>query len=341
MRRFFVAGGVILIAMLILSNAVMASSPFGVGLAEQTPSTTGPLAGFFKWIAAQQSAFYKSLTEAVKALKTNKEAGWLLVGLSFAYGVFHAAGPGHGKAVISSFVLANEQTVRRGIILSFAAALAQALTAIILIGVAAMALNMTSIAITQTTRWFELGSYFAVMSLGLWLIWVKLVRGLVTRGGAHTHAHDDDHHHHDHHHVHHHDHAENSSSAEVCASCGHVHAPDPAQLQGEMSLNKAWSVILAVGLRPCTGALIVLVFALSQGLVWAGILSTLAMALGTGLTVSVLASLAVGAKGAALRFFGEGGVNDKIHRVIEVMGAFVVFFLGAVMLVASIGWGGA
>lgn len=105
-----------------------------------------------------------------------------------------------------------------------------------------------------------------------------------------------------------------------------------------MSLTRAWSVILAVGLRPCTGALVVLVFAMSQGLWLAGVGATFAMALGTGLTVSVLATLAVTAKGVALRLAGEGRAMT-VHRVVEGIGALLVLVLGATLLIASLGWG--
>jgi ABC-type nickel/cobalt efflux system permease component RcnA len=111
-------------------------------------------------------------------------------------------------------------------------------------------------------------------------------------------------------------------------------------LQGEITVAKAASIILAVGLRPCTGALVVLVFALSQGMVAAGVVSTLAMAVGTGITVSLLAGLAVSAKELAVRLFGEGSpAAVKIHRTIEILGAMVVLLLGITLLIAAVGWG--
>lgn len=335
-------------------DALAAGSPFGIGLAEPAYRPSGPFAAFFAWIAAEQSAFYQGLKDALKAIKSDGTAGLWLVGLSFAYGVFHAAGPGHGKAVISSYVLANEQTARRGIALSFASAFAQAVTAVALIGVAAIVLNMTSIAITETTRYFELGSYLMVMAIGAGLIWAKILRPWLpsrrpqTLGAASAAAHPagGHHHHHHHHHGHDHfhsrDHGHHHAPGEVCSSCGHLHAPDPGQLQGEMSIAKAWSVILAVGLRPCTGALVVLIFALAQGLVWAGVMATFAMALGTGITVAVLAGLAVGAKGLAERVFGgEGRAVARVHYAVEGAGAVFVFLLGATLFIAATGWGAA
>lgn len=340
------------------TSAVAAPSPFGVGLPEQTMTPGGPLSGVFAWVAAQQTAFYSALTAAIKEIKADGTAVWWLMALSFGYGVFHAAGPGHGKAVISSYVLANGETLKRGIVLSFASALAQAVTAIVLIGVATAILRMTSIAITETTRWFELGSYLAVMLLGVYLVWQKILRPLlpVRRPAAlgaqavaatgcghahHEHSRHDHHHHghgHDHHHHHAHDH--DAHPGEACSSCGHVHAPPVEMLKEPVSLARAWSVILAVGLRPCTGALVVLVFAISQGLALAGVAATFAMAIGTGLTVSVLATLAVTAKDVALKLTGSGGAVT-VHRVAEGLGALLVFLLGATLFVAAAGWGGA
>lgn len=378
MRSFKLRDVVVAVALLAVftlalpsSVALAAPSPFGVGLPEQSIGPSGFFSGFFMWVAAQQTAFYSALTAAIKEMKADGTAGWWLMGLSFAYGVFHAAGPGHGKAVISSYILANGETLKRGILLSFASALAQAVTAIVLIGLASILLRMTSIAITETTRWFELGSYFAVMLLGVWLVWRKIVRPMIPvrrpvalgaqvacavdhhhahshdHGHSHDHAHhghdhaQDDHSGHDHGGHNHHDHAGHGhvhAAGDACPSCGHVHAPPPEMLEGRFSLARAWSVILAVGLRPCTGALVVLVFAISQGLWLAGVGATLAMAVGTGVTVSALATLAVMAKGAALRIAGGGGAH-RVHRFAEAAGALLVLFLGTSLFVAAVGWG--
>lgn len=364
--------------MVAAGSAVAAPSPFGVGLAEPSYAPGGILSGVFGWIAQQQKAFYASLTAAIKAMKDDGSAAWWLMGLSFLYGVFHAAGPGHGKAVISSYVLANGETLRRGILLSFASAFAQAVTAVAVIGIASLLLRMTAIAITETTRWFEVGSYAVVALLGVYLVWRKILRPLLTPRrpvalGAqavvactHDHDHDHDHHHgsshaHSHGHDHSHDHGHHPVHAhvdghghghahvllrahahdmgEVCGSCGHVHAPPPSMLTGEFSLTRAWSVILAIGLRPCTGALVVLVFAISQGLALAGVAATFAMAVGTGLTVSLLAVLAMVAKDLALRSVG-GRAAARLHAGIEGFAALLVFLLGTSLLIAAIGWGG-
>lgn len=303
----------------------------------------GILDQFFGTIALKQKEFYQKLIAALREFRNDPNAGWWLMWISFAYGVFHAAGPGHGKAIITSYVVANEETLKKGIVLSFASAFAQAVTAIVLVGGIAVVFNLTSIAIENTARWFEIGSYVLIASLGGWLLWQKAVRPLLSNladrlaggrlalAGASAHGH---HHHHDHGHHHH------IGPDGVCSTCGHAHAPTPDMLQGKITLARAGSIILAVGLRPCTGALFVLSFALSQEMIAAGVASTLAMAVGTGITVSLLAGLAVGAKDVAVRLSGESSTMAfRIHRSIEILGAAIVFLLGITLLIATLGWG--
>lgn len=294
---------------------------------------------WFGTIARYQAAFYQKLVGTLRAFRSNPNAGWLLMALSFAYGIFHAAGPGHGKAIITSYVVANNETLKKGILLSFVSALAQAVTAIVLVGVAAVIFNLTSIAIQDTARWFEIGSYVLITGLGAMLLWQKALRPMLfaaTSGAGYGHGHGHAHDHHNHHDHHHHDIGPDGT----CSTCGHAHAPTPDMLQGKITVGRAASIILAVGLRPCSGALIVLVFALSQGMIAAGIASALAMAVGTGITVSSLAGLAVGAKGIAMRLSGEeSALAHWVHRSIEIGGAFLVLFLGVTLLIATFGWG--
>jgi len=123
----------------------------------------------------------------------------------------------------------------------------------------------------------------------------------------------------------------------VCETCGHSHAPDPALIAGDnFSWKTAWSAIVAVGLRPCSGALIVLSFAFLNGLWMGGVLSVLAMALGTAITVTVLASIAVLAKNWAVAIAGNGRAGDGVQAFVEIGGAALVFTLGLVLLTASL-----
>ena len=302
--------------------------PFGVPESGTGMGGPGWLASFFGQVAVWQSHFYRQLTGAVRAWQADGGAAWTLIGLSFAYGVFHALGPGHGKAVISSYVVANRQTARNGALLALASALIQALVAIVMVAVLALVFNATAATMNQATRWLELASYGLVTLLGAWLVWIKAVRPLLRRRRE-AHASADAHHHHHHHH-------------DDDCGCGHAHVPAPDQVAGELNWRRAVSAILAVGLRPCSGALIVLVFALSQGFFLAGVASALAMGLGTGLTVAALACLAVAAGGAATRI-GQRLSSTGAARVrygVEALAAVAVLLLGVMLLGGMVAGGG-
>ncbi|WP_127600305.1 nickel/cobalt transporter [Nitratireductor alexandrii] len=331
-----------------------AQSSLGIGTNEAMLPQTGLFGGLVNWVNTQQQAFYRALTGALKAMREDSGKLWLLVGLSFAYGIFHAAGPGHGKAVISSYMLANEVALKRGVMLSFVSAFLQALSAILLIGAVFLVLRGTAISMTGATWFLEVASYALITLFGAWLLWQKAGPRLRTRlfGGPVQNlsaaiATDHDHHHHHHHGAHAHDHAHNHGDGHhhhhdhapgaACASCGHAHAPNPQLISGDrFTWRTAWSAVAAVGLRPCSGALIVLTFSFLNGLWLGGIVSVLAMALGTAITVSVLATLAVVAKNWAVALAGDGRLGNRIHAAIEIGGAAFVFLIGLTLLTASL-----
>jgi ABC-type nickel/cobalt efflux system permease component RcnA len=321
---------VVVMALACMQSEVLAANSLGLGNPEPAIQPSGPFAGVLFWIQQQQKEFYQLTSETLKHIRSGKGGTWLLISLSFAYGVLHAAGPGHGKAVLSSYVLANEVALRRGILLSFASAALQAVTAIAAIGLLTLVLAGLGLRQSEFTRALELTSYLAIIVLGVWLLWKKL-RPAGSRVASKGHDHVDDHAHH-HHESHGHDH----QGAELCAECGHSHMPDPRQLGGKFNIREAWTAVLAVGLRPCSGALIVLSFAFLNGLYLAGIASTFAMAFGTGLTVAMIASIAVMAKGFALRVSGKGQANASVLRWIEIAGALFVLLVGLTLLMAAL-----
>ncbi len=151
--------------------AVAQTSPFGVGRAPTPPPPAAD--GVVGWVLAKQAEFYRGLSGLIRAAKADGSAAWGLFGLSFLYGVFHAAGPGHGKAVISSYLVANEETWRRGVVLSFASALLQALVAVAIVGIAAVLLNASAKTMGDAVRWIEIVSYALIAAVGARLLWVK------------------------------------------------------------------------------------------------------------------------------------------------------------------------
>jgi nickel/cobalt exporter len=310
------------------------AKPFGGPPPE--PGLTLPRGGFFGWLQDQQRGFYGAMTASLDALRSDWTAFWVLGGLSFLYGVFHAAGPGHGKVVISSYVLANETQLRRGVLLSVLSAMLQSVVAVVFVLIAAGLLGMTSIAMGDAANWIGVVSYAMVALLGLWLVLRKVFgwghghhEDMAHKAREHLNGHEGHEHHDHHHHAHghqehdHHDHA------------GHAHIVTPEATTG--SLREQLSVVLAVGLRPCSGALVVLVFALSQGLLPAGIAAVFLMGAGTAITVALLATLAVTAKGLARRIGGaDNPVTAAVVWWVELLGAAAVLAFGVLLLIASL-----
>lgn len=344
-----VLGLVLLIAALVPSGAeTRSATPFGVPVQGAAPSAfasqaaaplqaRGPFGKLLSWVADTQQSMQRELATSVKRLKSGNSIGaaLALAGLSFLYGIVHAVGPGHGKAIISSYVVANEETVRRGIMISFIAAALQALTAILLVGVLLIGLNATGLQVNAWANQLESVSYAMIALVGLYLLSTQSLRlwrshrdGSATQAATTkaAHAHGDHGHHHGHS-QHHHAHGE---------ACDHI--VDARQLAGPFSWRKVMAVVFSVGIRPCTGAILVLVFALTQGLFWAGVAATFAMALGTAITVAVLASLALGSRELALRLGGSNAAwANAVWTMCTIGGAVVILLFGLLLFFASLG----
>jgi len=334
-----------------------AASAQGISFGPRQPTSLSPSTGFVGWIFSQQAAFYRSLSSLIRSSKTNGSAVWGLLGLSFLYGIFHAAGPGHGKAVISSYLVANDETWRRGVVLSFASAMLQAVVAIAIVAIGAAVLEVTAKAMGDTVRVIEIVSYCLVVLIGVRLLWVKgrsffrsyrelsrptslgaaasvaelrITGALKSAGHCGCNHHDGHHHGHEHHDRADHDHA---CAHDHASAWGHAHAPEPEELAGPGGWKKGLTAVLAVGARPCSGAIIVLVFALSQDLFWTGVGSTLLMGVGTAIAVAAIATLAVYARNLASRVaFARSGVGTLAMKGIEVGAAAMIIVVGVLLL---------
>jgi ABC-type nickel/cobalt efflux system permease component RcnA len=268
-----------------------------------------------------QRDLHRRLAAAVRELKHGgiAAAGFLMT-ICLLYGVFHAVGPGHGKAVISAYLLANESAVRRGVLLAFLASLVQGLSAVLLVGLLAVLLDMAGTAVRDSVAPLESASYLLVALVGGWLLWSSL-------RGTHSHSHS---------HRHEHDGGPGGAAAAAC-SHGHLPAPGPAGAPGGTAA-KAASLVLAVGLRPCSGAVLVLLFALAHGVFGAGVAATFAMSLGTAATVSVLAVLTLFSKRLALAAVGANSRwVETAYRGFGLLGAGLLVVLGAGLFWVSLG----
>ena len=305
------------------------------------------------WAREKQQAFYGKLSATLRQMKgaSPLAAAWTLMLLSFGYGVFHAAGPGHGKAVISAWLLATENELKRGVLISFMSAVIQALTAILVVSVLFLVVASVGSTARNVAGVLESASYGLIALLGGYLIWTALLMlrpakapgtpapalaGATTTRQAialhdfsgfepmkasgpssspsPSHVHGPD------------------------CGCGHAHLPAASDVKGDWSFAKAFSLAFAVGIRPCTGALLVLVFANGLGLYWAGVAATFAMAVGTFITVSVIAAIAVYAKKlAAMMMRGNSRLLDWFGIGLRFAGGGAIAFLGTILFLGSLG----
>jgi nickel/cobalt exporter len=363
LSRTLVLGALAVTAVLAIDGVMhllAAQTPFG----GPRPPMNEQAGGIIGWLLAKQSEFYREMSSTIRAAKTDGSAVWALLAISFAYGIFHAAGPGHGKAVISSYLVANRETARRGIALAFVSAMLQSLVAVLMVAIGAWLLNITAKTMCGAEKIIAIASYGLIAAFGARLVWTKganFIRALQVHppvpalalasvsashghGGQdhadHDHTgHDHGHHQHSHfqaHHDHSHDdhgHAHDHDDHVHDEHCGHSHGPLPSELAGPGGWRRGLGAIFAVGLRPCSGAILVLVFALAQGLFWAGIAATFAMGIGTAITVAAIAVLAVSAGGIARRLSrASDGSGALIMRGIEFAAAGLVLLFGVGLL---------
>jgi len=281
---------------------------------------------FLSWVFTEQRAYHGSMTQALQDFSKSAgiNTGWTIVFGSFLYGVFHAAGPGHGKVILSTYLLTQPEKMKKSVGLAAVSALVQGLVAIFLVYGLFYLFGLVSKDMKLAVSWSERLAFALVIAIGLMLIW-RAVKGFGWFRSKHDHSHS---HSHAHDHHHHHD--------EVCESCGHAHTPTSDQVDQASDLRSTIGVILSIGLRPCSGAVLVLVFARFAGIPWAGVMSVLAISLGTALTVSAIAVLSVQARRIALSLAGSGTIwVDRVAWSLAFAGGVVLILLGWGLMAAS------
>lgn len=270
-----------------------------------------------------QRDLHRSLTLAITELSRTPSTGaWMtLLGVSFAYGVFHAAGPGHGKAVLATYLASHGGATRRALGLSFAASLLQGVTAIVMVVVLVHGLGWVTRQAMGSVVWVEQASFLLVALLGVWLCW-RAIRQL--RHAHRAQAPVAEPHHHEHSHSHSHSHSHDHAHC-----CGGAHHIEPQQA---LEWRTALMTVGAIGMRPCTGAVLMLGAASLLGQFHVGVASVLVMSLGTGITVSALAMASIVARGWATRRLER----QQSQQVVEKVAGWVALTGGALIVALGV-----
>ena len=268
-----------------------------------------------------QTKLNREITATLRDAKNGESLwpGFVIIGLSFLYGVFHAAGPGHGKMITTTYFLSRDAGWKQGVAMGSLIAVVQAVSAIILVGGLTLILNLGPAAVTQNGLIMEAVSYALIAGLGA-LMALRILQGrddCCDHHGPSGHHHDHDHHHH------HHDH-------------GHDHTP---------AAQSNWQMIstgIIAGLRPCTGSILVLLFTLANGMFLIGIGAAFAMAVGVAITVSLIGLAAIGVRTGTQHIFNlSDTTSGLLRRTVGFAGAGTITLFGIVLLLASarqLGW---
>jgi len=275
------------------------------------------------WIIAKQNTLHRELARAIRlvAQQQNFTAAWSLISLSFAYGIFHAAGPGHGKAIIATYLGTNRTQLGRGLLLSLLSALMQGLTAIVLVEVLVGVLGHTLRRTQGAALQLEALSFALIALLGALLALRSALalihhrqapspasmfsgtgpgRGLGANPGS----------------------TPSSKPGRLqafCADCAGFFRLKQTHLKQKLSWRSGLPIVLAIGLRPCTGAVLVLLIAHTLGLRWAGMAAVLAMSIGTALTIALLALAVISLRQGLLHRLQRKS-RPRLNLVFDILG---------------------
>ncbi|KEY57047.1 nickel/cobalt transporter [Serratia sp. DD3] len=267
------------------------------------------------------------LLQQVKAAP--QQAGMALMLFSLGYGVLHALGPGHGKVVIATYLATHPTRLKTSLKLTFAASLLQGGVAIGLVTLVLVVLQLSSSQLHQSSFWLERGSYILVILLGVLLSWRALKRlylaikslrpvpalrinRLQPLPDTHTHG--------------------------IDCGCGHRHLPNDAELQAGKDWRTTAAIVLAMGMRPCSGAILVLLFSKVIGVFTWGIFSALAMALGTSMTISLLALFVHYSRKLAIRISRQrasAAWSRVAWGTLALVGGLTLLFAGIVLYMSA------
>lgn len=269
---------------------------------------------FIQWCLATQITLHRYLVMYLLQLNNHEYSGglWLLVG-AFFYGVLHAIGPGHGKFIVTTYLSTNQESLLAARVVPFIGSLMQGVSAILFVFILAVGFNLAS-GDLSTSRWYvEKISAVMIGAFGLFVIYQALnglrPRKLTISALKPLHQHD-----------------------QSCG-CGH-HGVGASLVQSDWKTRLG--VILAIGARPCSGAIMILLFANALGIVTWGIAAVMTMALGTALSILGLSLAVRYARERTVALFGGASGQRWVMPAVKIAGGVMLMLFATVLFLTVI-----
>ena len=278
-----------------------------------------------------QKAFNLQLSSSLNQLgQQHQEAGITLILISFFYGIFHAIGPGHGKFILTSYLALEQSKLKQAVKISLASSIVQGIVAILLVSIIIVAFTLSRTYFNLTLKWVERGSFMLMILLGVYWIYQawqgirppklqirKISPMQMPQEKTPLVSH----------HIHH----------EHCG-CGHQHLPSSVQMNQSTGWKSQLFLILSIGSRPCSGAILVLFLSYTLNIYLWGILATLMMALGTGITLTIFALIVIFARHKAVQlkmWYFPAKFSFPIASSLKFLTACVLIGMGILLLHSS------
>ena len=290
---------------------------------EAPGSTNGPgisgglgepqVPGFFSQKVRQVIDLQRSMVLGLGRYMADIKAGggvgalWVGIWFAFVYGAVHAVGPGHGKMVVASFFVGREAKLWRGVAMGFQIAVTHVVAAVLLVWLVDISFRHFIGGSPAESLWIRMVSFGLIAAIGFLLL-SRAVRKAFTairHGLHHLHATGHDHHH----------------------DLGH---------QGLLAF--------VAGAVPCTGAILVMLFALANGMVGTGVILVTAISAGMAITMSGFGVISILFRRLVMNFLGapKGRTQGKERpevaiaaAVLEHAGALLILFIGLSFFTAT------
>lgn len=270
------------------------------------------IAGITRWAVEQQRAFQNHMAAAVRALRSGDPGAYAaLLSATGAYGFVHAVGPGHGKYLIAGVGLGSAVPLKRLLAVALASSLAQALWAITLVYGGFLVLEVSARRMTALAEdYLAPASYLAIASIGVVLVW-RGIRSFMRRTD--------------------HDHAEGHGHSHGDCGC-HAHGPSPDEVARLGSLRDAAVLVGSIAIRPCTGAIFLLVIAWQMDIRAAGAAAVVVMGLGTAALTSAVAVSSIASRGLTFASLGKTGAASVALPALQAASGILIIWISVLML---------